>query len=128
MMDNRKELYLMDECYAVVGAAMAVHSALGCGMHEIVYGDALSIELGLRGIPFEREKSFSLAYKGIKLQHGFTCDFVCYDKVIVEIKAQKELTDMNRSQIINYLKFTDKKVGLLINFGELSLKRERFVV
>jgi len=126
-MNVEKELLCKDEAYQIIGAAMAVHNELGSGMREIVYGDALEIEFKLRGIPFQREQTFNVVYKGVELQHKFKCDFVCFKNIIVELKAEKGLTDIDRSQIINYLKITKYPLGILINFGESSLKYERYI-
>ncbi|MFC2636960.1 GxxExxY protein [Prevotella histicola] len=126
-MNVEKELVCKDEAYQIIGAAMAVHNELGSGMREIVYGDALEIEFKLRGIPFQREQTFNVVYKGVELQHKFKCDFVCFKNIIVELKAEKGLTDIDRSQIINYLKITKYPLGILINFGESSLMYERYI-
>ena len=126
-MNVEKELLCKDEAYQIIGAAMAVHNELGSGMREIVYGDALEIEFKLRGIPFQREQTFNVVYKGVELQHKFKCDFICFKNIIVELKAEKGLTDIDRSQIINYLKITKYPLGILINFGESSLMYERYI-
>ena len=126
-MNVEKELVCKDEAYQIIGAAIAVHNELGSGMREIVYGDALEIEFKLRGIPFQREQTFNVVYKGVELQHKFKCDFVCFKNIIVELKAEKGLTDIDRSQIINYLKITKYPLGILINFGESSLMYERYI-
>ena len=126
-MNVEKELVCKDEAYQIIGAAMAVHNELGSGMREIVYGDALEIEFKLRGIPFQREQTFNIFYKGVELQHKFKCDFICFKNIIVELKAEKGLTDIDRSQIINYLKITKYPLGILINFGESALKYERYI-
>ena len=126
-MNVEKELVCKDEAYQIIGAAMAVHNELGSGMREIVYGDALEIEFKLRGIPFQREQTFNVFYKGVELQHKFKCDFICFKNIIVELKAEKGLTDIDRSQIINYLKITKYPLGILINFGESALMYERYI-
>ena len=126
-MNVEKELVCKNEAYQIIGAAMAVHNELGSGMREIVYGDALEIEFKLRVIPFQREQTFNVVYKGVELQHKFKCDFICFKNIIVELKAEKGLTDIDRSQIINYLKITKYPLGILINFGESSLKYERYI-
>lgn len=126
-MNVEKELVCKNEAYQIIGAAMAVHNELGSGMREIVYGDALEIEFKLRGIPFQREQIFNVFYKGVELQHKFQCDFICFKNIIVELKAEKGLTDIDRSQIINYLKITKCPLGILINFGESSLMYERYI-
>lgn len=121
-------LLYAEEAYAITGAAIDVHNHLGCGMHEIVYGDALEVEFRLRNIPYEREKSYRVNYKGTLLEHSFQCDFVCYDKIIVELKAVQELNDMHRSQILNYLHFSHLRLGLLFNFGQRRLMTQRLIV
>ena len=126
-MNVEKELLCKDEAYQIIGAAMAVHNELGSGMREIVYGDALEIEFKLRGIPFQWEQTFNVFYKGVELQHKFKCDFICFKNIIVELKAEKGLTDIDRSQIINYLKIIKCPLGILINFGESSLMYERYI-
>lgn len=105
---------------------MEVHRILGQGFTEYVYQDALEIEMQKRGIPFEREKHITIEYKGQLLKHEYYADFLCYDGIIVELKAVSSLTDDHRGQILHYLKATGLKLGLLINFGERSLKVERF--
>ena len=126
-MNVEKELLCKDEAYQIIGAAMAVHNELGSGMREIVYGDALEIEFKLRGIPFQREQTFNVFYKGVELQNKFKCDFICFKNIIVELKAEKGLTDIDCAQIINYLKITKCPLGILINFGESSLMYERYI-
>ena len=121
------EFYHKQETYEIRGAAMKVHSALGCGFLEKVYQHALEIEFKKRGIPYEREKHLPIFYEGEQLECDYIADFVCYGKVIVELKAVKELDDVHRAQVFNYLKATGNRVGLLINFGEESLVCERIV-
>ena len=116
------------ETYNIIGAAMKVHSELGPGFTEKVYQEALAIEFSERGIPFDREKEIHATYKGIILKGTFTPDFICYDKIIVELKAVKELDDIHRSQAINYAKIAGFNLSLLINFGENSLVKERFPI
>ena len=116
------------ETYQIIGAAMKVHSILGPGFTEKVYQEALAIEFAGCGIPFEREKEIHVIYKGIELTGTFIPDFICYDKIIVEIKAVKELDDVCRSQAINYAKIAGLSLSLLINFGEESLVKERFPI
>jgi GxxExxY protein len=116
------------ETYNIIGAAMKVHSELGPGFTERVYQEALAIEFSDRGIPFDREKEIHATYKGIELEGTFVPDFICYDKIIVELKAVKELDDVHRSQAINYAKIAGFNLSLLINFGESSLVKERFPI
>lgn len=104
---------------------MEVHRVVGMGFTEPVYQDALEIEFKLRGIPYEREKTFGLEYKGNKLDKTFRTDFVCYDSIIVELKALYSLENEHVTQVYNYLKASGMKLGLLINFGRESLSYER---
>ena len=116
------------ETYQIIGAAMKVHNELGPGFTEKVYQEALAIEFTERGIPFTREKEMHAIYKGIMLEGTFIPDFICYDKIIVELKAVKELDDVHRSQAINYAKIAGFGLSLLINFGEKSLVKARFPI
>ncbi len=120
-------MVLREESYAIIGACMEVHRTLGRSFSEKVYQDALEEEFKLRDIPYEREKHILVNYKGVTLAHDFFVDFICYDKVIVELKAVSELDNENREQIINYLHVANKQVGLLINFRTASLTHERYV-
>ena len=104
---------------------MSVFNELGCGFLEKVYQEAFELELKARNIPYEREKAFRLYYRGIQLKQEYIADFICYEKIIVELKAVSELTDIHRSQVFNYLKATNIDLGLLVNFGETPLKVER---
>lgn len=116
------------ESYDIIGAAMKVHSTLGCGFTEKVYQDALAVEFSESGIPFQREVELHVLYNDIPLPSTFIPDFICYDKIIVELKAVKELDDVHRSQAHNYAKVAGYQLALLINFGETSLVYERMVV
>ena len=126
-MDIKSVLY-SQEAYIIIGAAMKVHRELGPGFTEKVYQDALAIELRDRNIPFRREVELHASYKNITLESTFVPDFICYDKIIVELKAVTELNDIHRSQAMNYAKVAGMKLALLINFGESSLVSERFVI
>jgi GxxExxY protein len=124
-----ENLLYRDEVFEIVGAAMEVHTELGNGFLEPVYQESLEIELALRKIPFESQKRLDLFYKGVELKKEYIPDFVCYGKIIVEIKALERLTNIEYAQIINYLKATNLKVGVLINFtGKGKLEWKRFVV
>ncbi len=124
----RDDLLYKDEVHAIIGAAMTVHRYFGCGFTEKVYQDALEVELANRNIPTVREKELHIEYDGNILSSTFKPDFICYDKIIVELKAVKELDDIHRSQAINYGKVAGSEVALLINFGETSLKFERYAI
>jgi GxxExxY protein len=114
--------------YAIIGAAMEVHRQLGCGFLEPVYQEALAIELANCAIPFRREQNFSICYKGYSLETHYRPDFICFDSVIVELKALGRLSSTEESQVINYLKVTGYETGLLLNFGARSLEQRRFVL
>lgn len=124
---TQPDLIYKDEAYKIIGACMNVHQELGCGFLEQVYQEALQIELGKRKIQFEREAILSITYKGIILNKQYTADFICYDKIIVELKAVRNLDNIHEAQVFNYLKATGFKLGLLINFGEQSLEYKRIV-
>ena len=128
-MDNCwQNLKYPQEAYNIIGAAMKVHAVLGPGFTEKVYQDALAIELTERSIPFSRETEIHAVYKGVVLDSTFVPDFICYDKIIVELKAVQDLNDVHRSQAINYAKIANLHLALLINFGESSLVHERYAV
>ena len=111
------ELVLRDEVYAVVGAAIEVHRELGAGFLEAVYQEALERELALRGIAFEAQRELVIHYRGQPLSKLYVCDLLCFDNVLVELKAMDRLTGREEAQLINYLKAAGLPVGLLINFG-----------
>jgi len=122
-----EKLVFKEESYKIIGACMEVHKTLGCGFLEQVYQEALAIEFSEQNIPFEREKPLTVTYKDVVLDKTYIADFICFGNIIVETKAVKEICDDHRAQIINYLKATHFKLGLLVNFGEPSLKYERFI-
>ncbi len=111
----------------IIGAFFAVHNELGCGFLEAVYQEALAIEFKLRDIPFEQEKKLTINYKDLTLNKFYQADFICYNKIIVETKALSSLTSEHEAQLLNYLKATKLKLGLLVNFGETSLKFKRMI-
>lgn len=120
---------LEDETYAIVGAALDVYHRLGTGFAEPVYQEALEIEFGLRNIPFEREKWLQISYKGRELKKQYKADFLCYGQIIVELKAQTAMSSIDWSQVINYLKASNLRVGLLFNFGHPRwLEKKRLIV
>ena len=106
---------------------MAVHNELGCGFLEAVYQEALEEEFKIRNIPYLREVEISIAYKGKVLNKKYVADFICYDNVVVELKALIELNSIHKAQLINYLKITGNDLGLLINFGKQSLETKRVI-
>lgn len=114
--------------YGIIGAAMKVHTTLGCGFLESVYQDALEIEFKKLNIPYIREKKLNIYYEGEKLQSYYVADFVCYDSIIVELKALKNLSGTEESQILNYMKASKIKKSLLLNFGESKLYFKRYVL
>lgn len=118
-------LLFKEESYKIIGAAMEVHRLLGCGFVEPVYQEALEKEFTLRGIPYEREKELGINYKGYTLTKTFRADFICYNKIILELKAVKEFTDEHYAQIYNYLRASGMDLGLLINFGTASIEFQR---
>ena len=114
----RDDLLLKDEVYAIIGAAIEVHNELGAGFLEAPYQEAMEIEMDLRGIPFKPQFDLCIKYKGRELKKAYCADFVCYGQIVVEIKAMRELTVREEAQLLNYLKATGLRVGLLINFGD----------
>ena len=113
--------------YAILGAAMEVHRALGPGFLEAVYQEALAVELEARGIPFRREVELPVIYKGHALKTTYRADFICCESVILELKTIVKLGPNEEAQILNYLKATGYEVGLLVNFAESRLTYKRFV-
>lgn len=122
------EIVYKDESYRIVGSCFEVYKEKGCGFVEPVYQECLSLELGFQGIPFLEQPALSMNYKGRLLTQTYKPDFVCYDKIVLEIKAASKLTDEHRAQVHNYLKATGHKLGLLVNFGHYpDVEWERIV-
>ncbi len=121
------DLIYHDESYFIIGLCIEVHNQLGHGFSEIVYKDALEFELSQNEIFYEREKEYVVLYKDVILPHKFYADLIVFDKIIVEVKCIKQLTDEHLSQAINYLKVSHNKLALLINFGRGKLEYKRVV-
>ncbi|MFO7656630.1 MAG: GxxExxY protein [Bacteroidales bacterium] len=119
---------LQKETYEIIGIGMEIHRVLGKGLLEIVYKDAIEHEFNLRKIPYYREKKYEVEYKGIILPHYFFADFVVFDKIILEVKAQKGIVEEHMSWVLNYLAISKCQLGLIVNFGENSLITKRVIL
>lgn len=115
--DAAKDILYKQECYAIQGAVFEVYREMGCGFLEAVYQECLKRELKQRGIPFRSQPALKLSYKGDLLSQAYRPDFVCFDKIIVELKAVKNISNENEAQVFNYLKGSGLRLGLLVNFG-----------
>ncbi len=122
------DLLYEKESYEIIGACMEVYNELGKGFSEIVYKDALEYEFQLRNIPYEREKSYKIKYKDKILPHSYDADFIVFNKIPLEVKAIEQLVPGNVRQTINYLAASKMKLGLLVNFGEDTLKYKRIIL
>jgi GxxExxY protein len=121
------ELILKEKTYQILGSCFEVYKDKGCGFLESVYEECLELEFKRRNIPFNRQVKINLSYKGTNLRQTYIPDFICHETIIIEIKAVKTLSNEHRAQIINYLKATGLKLGLLINFGHYpKIEFERF--
>lgn len=127
LLAQQEHLIYKSESFKIIGACMEVHNVLGCGFLEAVYQEALAIEFERRRIPFEQEKTLQIHYKEHLLKKSYDADFLCYGKIIVEIKALSELHSSCISQTLNYLKATGFRLGLLVNFGAPSLEFRRII-
>ena len=117
-----------NKMYQVIGAAMEVYNELGYGLSEPIYQECLSIVCSEKGIPWEREKQLTMFFHGQKLEKKYIADFVCYDDLIVELKAVSEINSDHRGQLFNYLRITDAYAGVLVNFGNPQrLIAERYI-
>lgn len=121
------ELLFKEECYRIIGLCMKIHSMLGQGFKEIIYKEALEVELKRENIPYEREKSFKVLYDGVILNRRFDVDFMVFDSIVLEIKAASIIHYENFRQTLNYLKASQIKLGILINFGASRLEFRRIV-
>ena len=122
------EIIYKEESFKIIGLCMEVHNNLGKGFLEIVYKDALEYEFKKNNIPFESEKEYDVNYKNIILPHKFYADFVVFDKIILEVKGMAGIANEHIAQTLNYLKVSGCKLGLIVNFGELSLQYKRVVL
>lgn len=122
------DLLYKDETFKIIGICMEVHNQLGKGFSEVVYSDALEIELINNNIEYSKEKKFNISYKGNILPHKYKADFIINNKIVLEIKAIQCLTSSHFKQTLNYLAVSKLKIGLLINFGEDSLKYKRVIL
>jgi len=122
-----ENLIYKEEAYEITGICMEVHRFLGKGLLEIVYKDALEYEFKKRNIPYEREKEYPVKYKDAILPHKFYADFVVRDKIIIEVKAKSDFAKEDIAQTINYLRLSNCRLGLLVNFGTPSLQYKRVV-
>ena len=111
------EIIHRDESYQIMGACFEVYKEKGCGFLEAVYQECLALEFGQKHIPFIAQPKLSLNYKGQLLKQIYTPDFVCFEKIVIELKAMSALADEHRAQVHNYLRATGHRLGLLVNFG-----------
>ncbi len=123
-----KELLFKEECFQLVGFCMEIHRELGKGHDEVIYKDALVVELSRADIPFSRERKYEVTYKGVILPHHYRADFVVRDQILFEAKAVERLTDAHVKQVLNYLAASKLRLGLLVNFGSDSLEWKRVVL
>src|SRR5690606_35084669 len=115
------------DTYAVIGSAIGVHQRLGCGFLEAVYREALQIEFEMSHIPYLAEEPLPIRYRGQELRTRYRPDFICFGRIIVEVKALRTFTELEMAQVINYLKASNLKLGLLLNFGNTTLTHRRLI-
>jgi GxxExxY protein len=116
------------ETYQILGACFEVYKDKGCGFLEAVYQECLEIEFGLQNVPFQAQVELKLTYKGRTLKLTYIPDFICFEKIVLELKAVFELAEEHRAQLHNYLKATGYRVGLLVNFGHYpKVEYERII-
>jgi GxxExxY protein len=129
MITKQAEDFLFkEECYQIIGAAMEVHTVLGAGFLEAVYQEALGIEFTNSRIPYEKEALLDVKYKGILLDKRYIADFICFDEIIVELKTTEIIIPDHVAQVLNYLKATNTKLGLILNFGASKLQYKRVIL
>jgi GxxExxY protein len=122
------DILFKEESYKIIGACFEVHKILGHGFKEVVYKDALEFEFKRLGLPFEKEKPYSIFYKEQKLKHFFVTDFVLYNTIILEIKTGNYIGDPYIKQTLNYLKASGLRLGIVINFGAPSVEYQRVII
>lgn len=126
-MQKQEKILFKEESYKLIGVCMKIHSALGNGFLEAVYSEVLEKEFQMNNIPFEKEKWLDIYYNGLKLDKKYRTDFLCFDEIILEVKAVNFLHENFSLQLKNYLKATHKKLGILVNFGQKSLEYKRII-
>jgi len=114
---NHETIIYKEECYKIQGAVFEVYREMGCGFLEAVYQECLGKEFSLSSVPFVAQQELTLNYKSEPLEQTYKPDFICYGKIIVELKAVKKLLPDHKAQVLNYLKATNMKIGILVNFG-----------
>lgn len=123
------DILFKEECFKIIGVCIEVWKNLGYGFSEVVYKDAMELEFNQQGIPYFREHELFVLYKSVKLKHKFRSDFTVYDKIIVEVKAHEvPAFGENFEQTLNYLRATEFRLGLIVNFGKKSLEYKRIIV
>jgi GxxExxY protein len=128
-MNTNKDILYKEESFAIIGACFNVYNDKGAGFLEPVYQECLAIELAFQNIPAEPQKKLDLFYRDQKLEHFYQPDFICFGKIIVELKAVEKITDAHRAQVLNYLNATGLKLGIIVNFGHYpDLEYERIVL
>ncbi|MBU0480562.1 MAG: GxxExxY protein [Proteobacteria bacterium] len=127
--ERHERILYKDECYAIQGAIFEVYREMGCGFLEAVYQECLEREFANCGIAFVAQPDLTLSYKGERLKQAYKPDFICYEKIILELKTVKEIAPEHKAQVINYLKATGMKLGLLVNFAHYpKAKIERIIL
>ena len=128
-MSTNKDILYKEESFAIIGACFNVYNDKGCGFLEPVYQECMGIELEFQNIPAEPQKKLDLFYRSQKLEHFYQPDFMCFGKIILELKAVEKITDAHRAQVLNYLNATGFKLGIIVNFGHYpNLEYERIVL
>jgi len=128
-MNTNRDIIYREESFAIIGACFNVYNDKGCGFLEPVYQECLGIEFGFQKIPAEPQKALDLFYRGQKLEHFYQPDFICFEKIIVELKAVEKIAEAHRAQVLNYLNATGCKLGIIVNFGHYpDLEYERIVL